>query len=115
MIELKDIHKSFQDNYVLRGVSLHVAKGESLVVIGGSGSGKSVLLKHIIGLLQPDRGTVVVKEKDISQLGEERLNEHQFVGCIEIDATLDNLLSAIAYKEKGPDVTAASNAYVGVI
>jgi phospholipid/cholesterol/gamma-HCH transport system ATP-binding protein len=75
MIELKEIHKSFQDHHVLRGLSLAVAKGQSVVVIGGSGSGKSVLLKHIIGLLQPDRGSVAVKDKDISQLGEDRLNE----------------------------------------
>ncbi|MEK7698538.1 MAG: ATP-binding cassette domain-containing protein, partial [Nitrospirota bacterium] len=48
MIELIDIHKSFGLNYVLRGVNLKINKGESVVVIGGSGSGKSVILKHII-------------------------------------------------------------------
>ncbi|MCK5504905.1 MAG: ATP-binding cassette domain-containing protein, partial [Thermodesulfovibrionia bacterium] len=58
VIELKDIHKSFNKKSVLRGVNLKVKKGESLVVIGGSGSGKSVLLKHIIGLLKPDKGSV---------------------------------------------------------
>jgi phospholipid/cholesterol/gamma-HCH transport system ATP-binding protein len=75
MIELQDIHKSFDDNYVLRGVSLNVKRGESLVVIGGSGSGKSVLLKHIIGLLTPDRGSVIVKSNDIARLSEGELNE----------------------------------------
>ncbi len=75
MIELRDIHKSFEGNYVLRGVNLKVGKGESVVVIGGSGSGKSVLLKHIIGLLKPDKGTVTVGSTDLSQLDEDGLNE----------------------------------------
>lgn len=75
MIELKDLHKSFNDHSVLRGVNLKVAKGESLVVIGGSGSGKSVLLKHIIGLLKPDQGTVIVNSSDLSLLDEDGLNE----------------------------------------
>jgi phospholipid/cholesterol/gamma-HCH transport system ATP-binding protein len=75
MIELRDIHKYFEGNHVLRGASLKVEKGESLVVIGGSGSGKSVLLKHIIGLLKPDRGTVLVNSTDLSLIDEDRLNE----------------------------------------
>jgi phospholipid/cholesterol/gamma-HCH transport system ATP-binding protein len=75
MIELHDIYKSFDDNEVLRGVSLKVEKGESLVVIGGSGSGKSVLLKHIIGLLRPDSGSVFVKSAELSRLSEDELNE----------------------------------------
>lgn len=75
MIELRDLHKSFNDHYVLQGVNLSVRKGESLVVIGGSGSGKSVLLKHIIGLLKPDNGTVIVDSSDLSALDEDGLNE----------------------------------------
>jgi len=75
MIELRDIHKSYDNNHVLRGVSLKVEKGESLVVIGGSGSGKSVLLKHIIGLLRPDSGSVFIKSAELSRLGEDELNE----------------------------------------
>lgn len=75
MIELKNIHKSYGANHVLRGVSLDVKKGESLVVIGGSGSGKSVLLKHIIGLLKPDEGEVIVDSAVLSQLDEDGLNE----------------------------------------
>ncbi len=77
MIELKDIHKSFDDRHVLRGVNLMVKKGQSLVVIGGSGSGKSVLLKHVIGLLRPDNGTVYINKQDISELDEDRLNEYR--------------------------------------
>jgi len=59
-IRVRDLHKSFGENRVLTGLDLDVVRGESLVVIGGSGSGKSVLLKHLIGLLRPDRGTVEV-------------------------------------------------------
>ncbi len=75
MIDLLDIHKSFGGNHVLRGASLKVQRGESMVVIGGSGSGKSVLLKHIIGLLRPDSGSVLIDSADISQLDEDGLNE----------------------------------------
>src|SRR4030066_455962 len=75
MIDIIDIHKSFGKNYVLRGVNLKINKGESIVVIGGSGSGKSVILKHIIGLLKPDKGTVMIDNSDISKLREEELNE----------------------------------------
>jgi phospholipid/cholesterol/gamma-HCH transport system ATP-binding protein len=75
MIELKDIHKSFEGNYVLRGADLEVKKGESVVVIGGSGSGKSVLIKHIIGLLRPDQGTVKIDSTDLSTLDEDGLSE----------------------------------------
>jgi phospholipid/cholesterol/gamma-HCH transport system ATP-binding protein len=60
LIKVTDLHKSFDDNYVLRGVSLNIYKGETLVIIGGSGSGKSVLLKHLIGLLKPEKGEVEV-------------------------------------------------------
>lgn len=75
MIELKNIHKSFEDKHVLRGVDLEVKNGESLVVIGGSGSGKSVLIKHIIGLLWPDQGTVKIDSTDIATLDEDDLSE----------------------------------------
>jgi len=75
MIEIRDLHKAFNDHNVLQGVNLNVRKGESLVVIGGSGSGKSVLLKHIIGLLKPDNGTVIVDSSDLSALDEDGLNE----------------------------------------
>lgn len=75
MIELKDIYKSFEGKDVLRGVNLKVKKGDSVVVIGGSGSGKSVLLKHIIGLLKPDSGTVIIDSTDISQLNEDGLHD----------------------------------------
>lgn len=60
MIEIQNLHKTFGDNYVLRGVDLTIEEGETSVIIGKSGSGKSVLLKHIVGLLFPDQGYVKV-------------------------------------------------------
>lgn len=66
MIELYDIHKSFGNNTVLRGVNLKVGKGESLVIIGGSGTGKSVTIKAILGLVKPDRGMITVGAQDVT-------------------------------------------------
>ncbi len=74
MIELDGLKKSFGDQHVLRGVDLEVRRGESMVVIGGSGTGKSVLIKHIIGLLQPDAGRVVVDGRDITTLRSREIN-----------------------------------------
>jgi phospholipid/cholesterol/gamma-HCH transport system ATP-binding protein len=60
MIEFRDLHKSFDSLHVLRGVNLAVEEGETLALLGPSGTGKSVLIKHAIGLLEPDRGDVLV-------------------------------------------------------
>lgn len=70
MIEIKELYKSFGKKEVLKGVDLTINKGESMVIIGGSGSGKSVLLKHIIGLLRPDKGSVFIEGLDITKLNE---------------------------------------------
>jgi phospholipid/cholesterol/gamma-HCH transport system ATP-binding protein len=75
MIEIKNLCKGFGSHQVLRGVNLTVEKGESMTVIGGSGSGKSVLIKHIIGLLFPDRGEVKVDGDVLNNLDEQGLNE----------------------------------------
>ncbi|MFV2034650.1 MAG: ABC transporter ATP-binding protein [Halocynthiibacter sp.] len=64
MIELRDIHKSYGENKVLRGVNLSIGRGESMVVIGGSGTGKSVALKCILGLVTPDQGTITINGED---------------------------------------------------
>ena len=72
-IGYEDLHKSFGSKPVLRGVNLQVREGETMVILGGSGSGKSVLLRHTIGLLSPDRGRVTVDGTDITGLGEEDL------------------------------------------
>ena len=66
MIKIDKIHKSFDGNEVLRGVSLEIRKGEVVALIGGSGCGKSVLLKHLTGLMKPDKGHVFVEGKDIN-------------------------------------------------
>ena len=75
MIDIVNLYKSFNNKKVLQGVNLHVERGETMVVIGGSGSGKSVLIKHVIGLLNPDEGCVVVDGVDISHMKENDLNE----------------------------------------
>ena len=67
-IELKNVTKSFGDKHVLQGVDLEVPKGESLVVIGGSGTGKSVMLKCILGLLAPDSGSILIDGQEIKDL-----------------------------------------------
>ena len=60
VLEVKDLTKSFGDNHVINGISLHLGKGESYVIIGGSGSGKSVLLKCILGIIPPTSGQVIL-------------------------------------------------------
>ena len=72
-VRLRGVRKAFGDLVVLDGLDLDVARGESMVVIGGSGTGKSVMLKHIIGLLRPDAGTVEVDGVDLSTLSHRRL------------------------------------------
>ncbi|HEU4725035.1 MAG TPA: ATP-binding cassette domain-containing protein, partial [Candidatus Eisenbacteria bacterium] len=74
-IEFIDVWKRLGKKEVLRGVTLSVPRGESLVIIGRSGTGKSVLLKHAIGVLDPDRGTVRVNGLDVSQLKDRELFE----------------------------------------
>ena len=66
MIQLQDIHKSFGANRVLQGVDVTVDKGKSLVIIGGSGTGKSVMIKCILGLIKADRGKIFVDGQDVS-------------------------------------------------
>lgn len=73
MISVIDLHKSFGPKKVLRGVNLSVEKGETMVVIGQSGAGKSVLLKLIIGLLKPDQGKIFIDGEEITRLREEEL------------------------------------------
>jgi len=74
-IRVVNLHKSFAKNRVLRGVHLEVRQGESMVVIGGSGSGKTVLIRCIIGLVRPEEGEIYVDGLEITRLSERRLNE----------------------------------------
>ena len=75
MINLVDIHKSFGNNVVLDGLDLFIEVGKVTVIIGQSGGGKSVLLKHMIGLIRPDKGKVEIDGQDISGFNERQLNE----------------------------------------
>ncbi len=74
IISLQDLWKSFDGRHVLRGLSLDVQQGESVVIVGGSGTGKSVMLKHVIGLLRPERGRIVIQGTDITRMRERELN-----------------------------------------
>ena len=75
MIRVVDLHKSFGRQHVLKGVSLDLEAGKITTIIGGSGSGKTVLLKHLNALLLPDRGSVLVSGQDITGLNQTALNE----------------------------------------
>ncbi|NUO08433.1 MAG: ATP-binding cassette domain-containing protein [Candidatus Brocadia sp.] len=68
MIEVVDLHKSFRHFEVLKGINLKVEEGKTLALIGGSGKGKSVLIKIIIGLIKPDRGKVLIDNQDIGRV-----------------------------------------------
>lgn len=68
MIEIKELYKAFGKQEVLKGVNLNINEGEVTAIIGRSGGGKSVLLKHIVGLLKPDRGSIFIKGEDITEL-----------------------------------------------
>lgn len=73
MIEIVNLHKNFSGKKVLNGINLTIEKGETIVIIGRSGSGKSVLIKHIVGLLTPDSGYVKVENKIVNELKEKEL------------------------------------------
>ncbi len=72
-IRVRDLHQRFGDNHVLRGIDLDIMRAETLVMLGGSGAGKSVLLKHLPGLLCPAEGTVHVEGTEISCMNERQL------------------------------------------
>ncbi len=73
MIRLVDVYKSFGQKHVLEGFSLDVPEGETMAIIGATGSGKSVAIKHIVGLLEPDSGTVFVDNKEVPKLSRAEL------------------------------------------
>ncbi|MCD6295041.1 MAG: ATP-binding cassette domain-containing protein [Deltaproteobacteria bacterium] len=73
MIKIEDLKKSFDGHDVLKGISFEVGKGEVFALVGGSGGGKSVLLKHVAGLMKPDRGRVTVDGLEIGAAGQEAL------------------------------------------
>ena len=75
MISVIGLYKSFGEKEVLRGIDLEIGRGESLMLVGGSGAGKSVFIKHLIGLLQPDEGNVVVDGVDLTRASPEAVLE----------------------------------------
>lgn len=94
MIELRDVYKSFGAQQVLRGANLRVKKGESLVIIGGSGSGKSVALKNICGLMWPDSGKVFFAGEDITFTPELKMPKYRMrIGMLFQSAALFDSLA----------------------
>ncbi|EMQ96324.1 Methionine ABC transporter ATP-binding protein [Xanthomarina gelatinilytica] len=75
MLEIKDLRKSFGNNHVLNGFNLELFEGENLVIMGKSGSGKSVMIKCLVGLMQPDSGSIRVMGKDITKLNRVELDD----------------------------------------
>jgi len=96
MIEVRDLKKRFGSHSVLDGVSFRIEKGESVVIIGRSGGGKSVLLKHLIGLLQPDAGQVLIEGEDIVPMTERQLLRvrHKFGMLFQSAALFDSMTVA---------------------
>ncbi|HEV8265583.1 MAG TPA: ATP-binding cassette domain-containing protein [Gemmatimonadales bacterium] len=96
MIEFQDLHKAFGEKRVLTGMSLLVQDGETLVIIGYSGTGKSVALKHIVGLLHPDAGDVIVDGRRVSTLDREGLTAlRQGIGYVfQFAALFDSMTVA---------------------
>jgi phospholipid/cholesterol/gamma-HCH transport system ATP-binding protein len=111
MIEVRGLWKAFGDNQVLKGVDLDVEAGTTVVVLGASGSGKTVLLKHVIGLLKPDQGSVRVDGLEISRLEGRELNEARrvfgmvFQGSALFDSmtVFENVAFPLREKRRGLD------------
>jgi phospholipid/cholesterol/gamma-HCH transport system ATP-binding protein len=93
LIRIEELRKSFGTNEVLKGVNLNVRRGTTLVILGGSGSGKSVLMKHMIGLLRPDSGRVLVEGEDITRLPERELDRvrRKFGMVFQMAALFDSM------------------------
>lgn len=94
MIRVVDLHKSFNDFEVLRGINLSIEKGKITVILGGSGVGKTVFIKHLIGLMKPDKGGIYVDDVDITRLKEKELAEiRKKFGMLFQDAALFDSLT----------------------
>src|SRR5437588_63802 len=96
MIDVRDLQKSFGTHQILDGVNFRIEKGESVVIIGRSGGGKSVLLKHLIGLLQPDSGQVLIEGENIVWMNERELLKvrHKFGMLFQGAALFDSMTVA---------------------
>ncbi len=95
MVVLKDVYKAFGSNVILNGINLNIKKGETIVIIGGSGSGKSVTLKHIVRLLLPDKGQIFIDGQEITKkLKPREISEYRKkIGYLFQSAALINWLS----------------------
>lgn len=92
-IKVENLVKTFGEHRVLDGVNLEIYEGETFVIMGGSGCGKSTLLRHLIGALKPDSGRVFIKDKDITRIQEQQMDEikKRFGMLFQSSALLDSL------------------------
>lgn len=101
IIEFKDVYKSFNGLLVHNGINLSILEGEIISLLGGSGSGKSVLLKELIGLMKPDKGDIIVLDNNVTQMNEEALIDlREHIGMLFQGAALFDSLTVfenIAY------------------
>jgi phospholipid/cholesterol/gamma-HCH transport system ATP-binding protein len=96
MIDFQGVWKAFKDKVVLRGVSLTVGNGETVFIVGSSGAGKSVLVKHLVGLLKPDQGQILLEGRDIAQLTEAQFYEvRKKIGYVFQHSTLFDSMSVL--------------------
>jgi phospholipid/cholesterol/gamma-HCH transport system ATP-binding protein len=118
-IRVRGIHKTFGDNHhVLRGIELDVERGKINVIIGGSGEGKSVLMKHLMGLLKPDRGEILVDGTDIVPLDDYQLNAlrrkfgmlFQYAALFDSMSVFDNVAFPLREHRKGMSKPAVKQA-----
>lgn len=106
-IELQDVNKSFQGNHVLKNLNLKILSGKTTVIMGGSGAGKTVLLKHIMGLLKPDSGKIFIKGEDVTAKTGEELDKLRlrFAMVFQFAALLNSLTVGqnvgLGLKERG--------------
>src|SRR5690348_9044325 len=93
IIEFRNVHKQLGNKQVLRGLNLTINKGEVMVIIGGSGEGKSVTLKHMMGLMAPDEGEVLIEGQDVSKMDESQLYQfrEKFGMLFQYAALFDSL------------------------
>ncbi|UCB53676.1 MAG: ABC transporter ATP-binding protein [Candidatus Zixiibacteriota bacterium] len=93
MIEINGVQKSFRDNHVLRGVDLTINKGETTVILGRSGCGKSVLLKLIMGLMKPDQGEILVNGDNVASMNDKQLSglRQKFGMLFQASALFDSM------------------------
>ena len=101
MIKLDNVYKAFGDKKVLEGFTLEVAEGETMVIIGYSGTGKSVAIKHIVGLLTPDAGTVFVDGLEVPELPREDLYKLRgSIGYVFQFAALFDSMTVFSFRNK---------------